>query len=63
MLRRIHSQAGLIAALLVVVLAISGAILSLDPALERLGTVVPADDQISVAVMAARLKQHYPGAE
>lgn len=63
MLRRIHSQAGLIAALLALVLAISGAILSINPALERLGAVVPADGQISVAVMAGRLKQHYPGIE
>lgn len=63
MLRRLHSQAGLIAALLAVVLAISGAILSLDPALERLGTMVPAAGQISVAEFADRLERHYPGAE
>jgi sulfite reductase (NADPH) flavoprotein alpha-component len=63
MLRRLHSWAGLIAALLAVVLAISGAILSVDPALERLGTTVPADGQLSVAEMTGRLTQHYPDAE
>ena len=63
MLRRLHSLAGLVAALLAVVLGISGAILSVDPALERLGTAVPGDGQISVAEMVGRLEQHYPGAE
>lgn len=48
--------------MLAVVLAISGAILSVDPALERLGAVVSADGRISVAVVAGRL-QHYPAAE
>lgn len=63
MLRPLHSWTGLIAALLAVVLAISGAILSVEPTLEMLGTTVPADGEISVADLAARLKQHYPGAE
>lgn len=63
MLRRLHSWAGLIAVLLAVVLAISGAILSIDPALERLGTTVPANGQISVAELAGRLARYYPGAE
>ena len=36
MLRQLHSLPGLIAALLVMILAISGAMLSVDPALERL---------------------------
>ena len=38
MLRQTHSLPGLIAALLVAVLAVTGAILSLDPVLERAGT-------------------------
>src|SRR5690606_3305703 len=54
---------GLVAAVLLVVLAISGAILSLDPALDRLGATVPARGQFSVATLAGRVAQHYPGAE
>ena len=63
MLRQLHSLLGLIAALLLLVLAISGAILSLDPTLDRLDATVPADGQISVAKLAGRVAQHYPGAE
>ena len=59
MLRRIHSLPGLAAALLVTVLAISGAVLSVDPLLERAGTVVSSPGQISVAALAqAAKKQH-----
>lgn len=61
--RQLHSLLGLVAALLVVLLAISGAILSVDPALERLGATVPANGQISVATLAGRIALHYPGAE
>lgn len=63
MMRQLHSLVGLVAAVLVMVLAISGAILSLDPALDRLGATVPAQGQISVATLAGRVAQHYPGAE
>lgn len=63
MLRQLHSLSGLIAALLVMVLAISGGILSVDPALERLNAIVPTDGQISVATMAGRVARHYPGVE
>ena len=62
-MRQLHSLLGLIAALLLMVLAISGAILSLDPTLDRLDATVPADGQISVATLAGRVAQHYPGAE
>ena len=54
---------GLVVAVLAVVLAISGAILSLDPALERWGSTIPANGQINVATLAGRVAQHYPGAE
>ena len=54
---------GLLVAVLAVVLAISGAILSLDPALERWGSTVPANGQVSVATLAGRVAQHYPGVE
>lgn len=63
MLRRIHSLPGLIVALLLAVLAISGAILSIDPAIERLGTRVPGNGRISVATLADRVARHYPGVE
>ena len=52
MLRQTHSLPGLIAALLVAVLAITGAILSLDPVLERAGTRLPKSGQVSVAALA-----------
>lgn len=63
MLRQLHSLPGLIAALLVVVIAASGAILSLEPTLERADSTVPAAGQISVADLAETLADHYPGAE
>jgi sulfite reductase (NADPH) flavoprotein alpha-component len=52
MLRQIHALPGLLAALLVAMLAVTGAILSLDPALERAGTTLPNAAQISVAALA-----------
>ena len=52
MLRQIHALPGLVAALLVAVLAVTGAILSLDPVLERAGTTLPKAGQISVATLA-----------
>ncbi len=63
MLRQLHSLLGLIAGLLVMVLAISGAVLSLDPTLDRMGATVPVDGRISVATLAGRVVQHYPGVE
>ncbi|QJQ97562.1 PepSY domain-containing protein [Halomonas sp. PGE1] len=63
MLRQFHSLPGLIAALFVIVLSVTGAILSLDPALERSGAVVPAAGQVSVAELAGKVAEHYPGAE
>lgn len=63
MLRRFHSLPGLIAALLLVILALSGAILSVNPVLERAGATMPAKGQTSVAVLAERIAQHYTGVE
>ena len=54
MLRFVHSLPGLLAAVLVAVLAITGAILSIEPAIERSGSVVPDTGQLSVATVAAR---------
>jgi sulfite reductase (NADPH) flavoprotein alpha-component len=49
--------------LLLAVMAISGAILSIHPTIERAGTTVPGNGQISVAALAGRVAQHYSGVE
>ena len=54
MLRLVHSLPGLLAAVLVMVLSVTGAILSLEPAIERASSVVPETGQISVAALAAK---------
>lgn len=61
MLRKLHSLPGLVSAVLVLLLGLSGALLSLDPALDRLGTSIPAG--VSVAELAGRVARHYPRAE
>lgn len=63
MTRQLHSLLGLVAGVLLMVLAASGAILSLNPAQERLDATVPAAGQVSVATLAGRIARHYPGAE
>ncbi|MBH1966817.1 MAG: PepSY domain-containing protein [Pseudomonadales bacterium] len=63
MLRQSHSLPGLIAALLVMLLAISGAILSVDPALERLHNTATAAGQLNVGQLAGRVANHFPGVE
>lgn len=63
MLRQLHSLPGLIAALLTILLTLTGAILSLNPALERMEAILPAAGQISVAELTGKLAQHYPKAE
>lgn len=60
-MRQFHSLPGLIGALLVMLLGISGAVLSLYPGLDRLGARVPSG--VSVAATAERVARHYPGAE
>lgn len=63
MLRQFHSLPGLIAALLVMLLAISGAILSVDPALERLHSTPTTAGQVNVGQLAGRVASHFPGVE
>ncbi|BBP53123.1 NADPH flavoprotein [Pseudomonas sp. St386] len=63
MLRQLHSLPGLIAALLVMLLAISGATLSVDPALERLNNTSTAAGQVNVGQLAGRVASHFPGVE
>ena len=62
MLRHLHRWPGLLAALLVLVLAFSGAALSLYPALERLA-VPQAESTLTVADLAARVASAHPGLE
>ncbi|MDP9528832.1 PepSY domain-containing protein [Pseudomonas protegens] len=62
MLRSLHSIPGLLAALLVMLLAISGATLALNPALERL-QAPPAAANISVAQLAGRVAGQLGGIE
>ncbi|MGV3743319.1 MAG: PepSY domain-containing protein, partial [Burkholderiaceae bacterium] len=61
MLRKIHSLAGLIAALLVILLGVTGAVLSVYPAMDRFGTTIPS--RLSVAELAGRAAAHYPKIE
>lgn len=61
MLRQFHSIPGLISAVLVVLMGLTGAWLSFDPAFERLATTVPAG--VSVAEIAGRVARNYPGVE
>ena len=63
MLRQLHSLPGLIAALLAIVLTATGAILAVNPALERASAVIPASGQISVAELTGKLAKHYSGIE
>lgn len=63
MLRQLHSLPGLIAALLVMILALSGAMLSVDPALERLHQAPVASGQLNVGQLAGRVASHFSGVE
>lgn len=63
MLRQLHGLPGLLAALMLAVLAITGAILALAPAMDRAAVVIPADGEVSVAELAGRVVNHYPGTE
>jgi sulfite reductase (NADPH) flavoprotein alpha-component len=63
MLRRLHSFVGLIAALFLLITATSGALLSLDPALQRAAAPVPARGVVTVADVAEKVLLAYPGTE
>ena len=63
MLRKFHSWSGLIAALLVVMLAVTGAVLSINPALERAQAKIAGTYSISVAELTGKLALNYPNAE
>lgn len=63
MLRKFHSLSGLITALLLVMLAITGAVLSFTPVIDRAQAKVVGTSSISVAQLTGKLASRYPGAE
>ncbi|MHC5654864.1 PepSY domain-containing protein [Stappia sp. ICDLI1TA098] len=62
MIRALHRWPGLLALALVTVLALSGAVLSVFPAAERLASP-QAEAGLSVADLATRIQTAYPGVE
>ena len=63
MIRSLHRLPGLIASALIVVLALSGAVLSVVPAFEVAATPAQQEAGLSVAELAARVAAAYPGVE
>ncbi|MDP5293275.1 PepSY domain-containing protein [Oceanimonas sp. CHS3-5] len=63
MLRTLHSLSALLAALFILTLAVTGALLSVEPALERAAIEVPAAGQITVAELTGRIGRHYDQVE
>jgi len=63
MMRRIHAFLGLSGMLLLMVLAISGAILSIMPAWDRAGAISPPAAALNVADLAERVAQAVPEVE
>ncbi|WP_299200340.1 PepSY domain-containing protein [uncultured Amphritea sp.] len=63
MLRKFHSLFGLTSTLLVVLLSITGAVLSINPFLERSQAKVAGTSSISVAELTGKIASRYPGAE
>lgn len=63
MIRSLHRWPGLITALLLVLLGLSGAALSVFPAIEAVGAPIQSEPALSVADLASRIKAVYPGVE
>ncbi|MEC5325689.1 PepSY domain-containing protein [Aurantimonas sp. A3-2-R12] len=63
MLRALHKIPGLVAALLIVVLTLSGAVLSVLPALEVAQAPAQSETDLAVATLAERVAAAYPGVE
>ncbi|MDE3079159.1 MAG: PepSY domain-containing protein [Paracoccaceae bacterium] len=61
MFRQLHKIPGLFAALLIVVVAASGVVLSLVPALDTLSAPPAPAAQMNVAELAASVQRHLPG--
>ncbi|WP_256754713.1 PepSY domain-containing protein [Mesorhizobium sp. Mes31] len=63
MIRSLHRLPGLVAAALIVVLALSGAALSVLPAVEVVATPAQQEADLSVAELAAKVAAAYPSVE
>lgn len=63
MLRALHKIPGLIAALLIVVITLSGTVLSVLPALEAVQAPAQTERDLTVATLAERVAIAYPGIE
>ncbi|AHI81584.1 flavodoxin family protein [Burkholderia thailandensis USAMRU Malaysia  len=63
MLRKLHSIPGLIAAALLIVVTLTGAALSIQPALERAAVAGMPRAPLDVATLAGRVSAHVPGVE
>jgi sulfite reductase (NADPH) flavoprotein alpha-component len=63
MQRRLHAVSGIAASLLLVALAVSGALLAPLPALDRAGVSVPPRGAVNLADLAAAVVARYPAAE
>ena len=63
MLRWLHKVLALSVVIPLMVLVMSGSVLSVMPALDRAGTISPPADGISVAELAARTASTLPGVE
>lgn len=60
MLRKLHSVPGLFAAIVLTVMALSGTVLSINPAVELARTPSLAGGTLDVATLAARVNAQYP---
>jgi sulfite reductase (NADPH) flavoprotein alpha-component len=63
MLRALHKFPGLIAAVLIVIMTLSGAVLSVLPALEAVQAPRQSDPTLTIAKLADRIAIAYPGVE
>ena len=63
MLRKLHGLPSLLVALFLIVLATTGAILSLMPTIHRAATVIPANGVVSVAALAQNVVAHHPNVQ
>lgn len=63
MWRKLHGLSALVAALFLITLAVTGAMLALTPAMDRAAAVIPAVGEVTVAQLAGRVVAHYPQTE
>lgn len=63
MLRQLHGLPGLLAGLFLMTIAVTGAVLALEPAMDRAAAVIPPAGEVNVAELAGRVVAHYPGTE